>query len=345
MVKQRKGLFSKRLRRILAWCALACLMGGATAALAKAPASEQAPSTKSLEREKLGYILLGTSCALGLGMVAGYFFVRRRQRRDEQSFDFEDLGLVSEVDLSNHRRTAGAGQRRDGASEQQGASHNSVLEALGTSELGFAPPQRWAESGRECPECSRTFSSTILVCPYDSVALRPAHRKKSQRRHLAGSLDGLDRLVCTGCERRYELGIEYCYHDGLPLMQDTRDRAEHAPTFKACEKCGWETDVADEMLCPNDDHELVAIDPSDSTRVQPAIPMTMCPTCREYGAPGVAFCPNDGEVFMPVINMRVTEFPARGFGPRRKVCSECGAEHGGQAAYCSNDGSKLVSLN
>lgn len=341
----------------MALCALACLLGVSTAATAQEPEPEaseseavkKAAQQESPEREKLGYILLGTSFALGLGMVGGYFFVRRRQRRDEALFDFEDFAPVNEADFSNHRRMVASGRRRDGASDGQGSSPDSVLEALGTSEVDFTPQQQLAEPKRECPKCSRTFPATILVCPYDSVALRPAHKKTARRRRQKRA-DGLERLVCTGCERRYGLGVDYCYHDGLPLMQDTRERADHAPTFKACEKCGWEG-VADNgssdeaALCPNDGHELVAIDPSDSTHVQPTIPMTICPTCREYGKFGVAFCPNDGDVLMPVINMRVTEFPARGFGPRRKVCSECGTEHSGQAAYCSQDGSKLVSLN
>jgi hypothetical protein len=341
MVESRKGRILSRLKRSLALSALACVLGIAGTALAQQPA--EGAAEESLERKNLGYVLLGTACALGLGMFGGYFFVRRRQRREQELFDFDGFAPVTESDFSNHRQVAASGRRSEGASEQKSGAPDSVLEALGTSEVGFTPQQQPAEPKRECPKCSRTFPATILVCPYDSTALRPAH--KPRRRRRAQRADGLERLVCTGCERRYPPGVDYCYHDGLPLMQDTRARADNAPAFKACESCGWEGEADDEMLCPNDGHELVEIDPSDSTHVQPAIPLTICPTCREYGAPGVAFCPNDGEVFMPVVNMRVTEFPARGFGPRRKVCGECGAEHGGHAAYCSSDGSKLVALN
>ncbi len=341
MSEQRTSHLWKCLRRSLALFVVACSLGGAATAVAKPPAKNTSVDQAD-ERKKLGYILLGTSCALSLGMVGAYLFVRRR-RRTRDIFAFEGFAAVGEVDFSDQRSVRAAGRRSKAAAEQKGGSSDAAIEALGVSQTDFNPQQQLAAPQRECPRCSRMYPSTILVCPYDSTTLRPAH--KPQRQRKLGKADGLERLVCTGCGRRYKPGVDYCYHDGLPLMQDTRERADHAPAFQACESCGWEGEADDERLCPNDGSDLVEIDPSDSTHVRPAIPMTVCPTCGQYGMPGQAFCPNDGDVLTPVLNMRVTEFPARGFGPRRKVCGECGAEHGRHASYCSNDGSKLVALN
>jgi hypothetical protein len=337
----------KRTKKTAALCAFACLLacmmivGVSASAAAEEPKGEGGPE----ENRELGYILLGTSCALGLGMAGALLFVRRR-RRDEALLDFEGFGASDERAFTPSRRTMEAsGRTADASQDSTSVSTQTVLDEVESS-VGFAQ-QMGGEPARECPKCSRTFPSTIVVCPYDAATLRPAKKTRKRNRRRKNKRHGLERMACTGCERRYEAGVDFCYHDGLPLMQDTRERSYDAPSFKACERCGWEGLADDQTLCPTDScsHELIEIDPSDSTHVQPTIPMTICPTCREYGTPGQAFCPNDGDVFTPLLNMRSTEFPARGFGPRRKACGECGAEHGGHAAYCSNDGSRLIALN
>jgi ferredoxin len=343
----------------LGYVGLVCLVGLSTNAMAEEPARaesqpQSASDDKPEDHRQLGYLLIGTSCALGLGMAGVLMFIRRR-RRDMALLDFEGFRSIGESDFSPTPHTIEAsGRRADSSSKPASISAEAVLESMDAPSAGFAPNQS-REPRRECPRCSRTYPATIVVCPYDAATLRPARQETGGGRSKKRGQHGLERMACTGCERRYEANVDFCYHDGLPLMQDTRERAYGAPSFKACERCGWEGEADDQTLCPNDAcsdesssdraSKLIEIDPSDSTHVRPTIPMTICPTCREYGTPGTAFCPNDGDVFTPLLNMRVTKFRTGGFGPRRKMCTECGAEHGGHAFYCGNDGARLVALN
>lgn len=354
MVDRQSSQWLGRLGRrklAVAVCGLVCGLS-LTASAAEPPAADEParakgdadslPAMSGPERRELGYILLGTSCALGAGMVGIFLYIRRR-RREQALFEF-DADAFARKASARRRRTPleASASRVERSADNATVGAETVLEALGDSQVGFAAHASSVQ-GRECPKCSRTYPSTILVCPYDSSPLRD-RRKKRRRSARASKAGRLDRQVCSGCDRRYANDVDYCYHDGLPLAQDTRERAHDAPTFKACEECGWEAET-DEALCPHDGSELVEIDASDSTRIAPTIPMMICPKCREYGAPGVAFCPNDGELLTPLTNVRMTEFPAHGFGPRRKVCEECGAEHSGHASYCSHDGAQLVALN
>ena len=131
---------------------------------------------------------------------------------------------------------------------------------------------------------------------------------------------------------------------GMPLVEDTSEAAQDATVFRACETCGWEGEI-DQRTCPEDGSELLVVDPSDSTSVAPTIPLLICPRCREYAPPGTAHCPEDGEVLTPLSNIRMTELPRNGIGPRRKICRECGERFSGAADYCPRDGVKLVALN
>lgn len=348
MVDRQRSQTLRRLKRSAALCALACVVGVSATALADKPAKEKPPEAAGAqdegpERRQLGYILLGTSCALGVGMVGAFLLIRRR-RRQRQMWPAFGQGTASGAQLIDVSEYDGPNVRSQaGSREQGGVGADTLMEALGGSKADFAATEV-AGPKRRCPECSRTYPATLLVCPYDSAKLLRMPERRSRRSRRSRKQTGLERRVCTGCERRYEAHVDYCYHDGLPLMQDTRERSYEAPAFVVCKSCGWEGE-GEEEVCPNDGSELVEIDPSDATPVPPAFPMTICPTCRQYGSPGEAFCADDGEVLMPVVDMRETEFPPHGFGPRRKVCSECGAEHGGHASYCSNDGTKLVALN
>jgi hypothetical protein len=316
----------KHVKQPITLCAFVCLFGVSALAVAQGPAQQEPVQNETPHQDsrQLGYLLLGTACALGLCMGGVWLLIRRR-RRDQTLLGFEDFetfGASDERGFSPTQRTVKAsGPHHESALAATNPSAETVLDPL--DGLHSVQPQR----------------STDARAPGNN------HRRSNKP-----GQHPLDRMACTGCERRYKAGVDFCYHDGLPLMQDTRESALNAPTFKACESCGWEGEADDQKLCPNDacsdeSNALTDIDPSDSTHVQPTIPMTMCPTCRDFGMPGTAFCPKDGDVFMPVLNMRSTEFPARGFGPRRKVCGACGADHGGHAFYCSNDGTRLVALN
>ncbi len=339
----------------IAACSLLCGLGLSASVMAEEPSAEHGagaanPSThkaaaqatlSASERRHLGFILLGTSGVLGAGMIGVFLLIRLRRRRrrgydDPSSADFRGAQLVGVTSLVQD-----SGRRVQAKADKSAPGGETTVEAHASSRVDFAPEQSSSQS--MCPKCSRLFPSTLVVCPYDSATLLRVP-ERSRAKPARRTEQSLERLVCTGCDRRYEPGISFCYHDGLPLMQDTRERARQAPTFKACEDCGWEGQT-DDALCPHDGGELIEIDASDSTKIAPTIPMMVCPKCRNFGPPGKAFCPDDGELLTPLVNVRVTEFPAHGFGPRRKVCETCGTEHSGHAQYCSCDGSKLVALN
>ena len=298
-----------------------------------------AASTSEDKQSQMTLILLGSLCAMGLGMLAGYVFVRRRNKR-EPFFDFDDDAQYGSFGFQQSPRTLEASSATvERSTEETGSPTEAVMEALGQSTMDYGQGQ--GNQMRECPRCSREFEATMVVCPYDSTPLRPVQKARSRRRRK--STRHLDRLVCQGCDRRYTVGLDYCYHDGMPLVRDTEAKAVEAPAFRACENCGWEG--TDQEVCPRDGSELVEIDPADTTRVRPTIPLTICPKCREYGPPGKAHCPNDGTMLTPLVDVRVTEFPRGGFGPRRKICKECGEQFSSAARYCSHDGTRLVALN
>lgn len=158
---------------------------------------------------------------------------------------------------------------------------------------------------------------------------------------------GLNRLVCSGCDRRYSMEAQFCYHDGLPLMQDTAQLAQISASFQVCKNCGWESDLGEEhpKTCSAGEATWTTIDVAKSASILPMIPMMICPHCGLLGAPGQVHCPVDLEFMSPLLDIHNPELPLRGFGPRRKVCSTCGEAHGPAARYCSEDGSELVTLN
>lgn len=297
------------------------------------------------EKRRLGYALLGSSVAIGLMMVGAYAYLRRRQRRTRMGPVGVALSAGSRASRGRRRRSAASSTGATGSViDPPAAVAGSWSETLARTTLEF-DPTHGEELSRECPECSRAFDSTLLICPHDSTPLRSL--PSGARRRSREAPETLDRLKCKGCGRRHEMGVAFCYIDGRALSPDTRESTTKAPTFKACESCGWEGD-AEQLTCPDcsdDDGELIAVDPAQTTPMTPAIPLTICPKCRVYGAPGQAYCADDGEVLEPLLSMRHATFPAHGFGPRRKICGDCGAQFGSFARYCSKDGSKLLALN
>ncbi|MGM0559170.1 MAG: hypothetical protein ACQEVA_22485 [Myxococcota bacterium] len=281
-----------------------------------------------------------SALVLALGATAAVWLYRRHQKNAYFNAD-EDRAFPS---FSRGSRPASYSTKSEskthGKHEQSGVSAETLSEDRDASGMYLADNE---QGERKCPQCKRTFPSSIVVCPFDNSPLEGARQSTSGARGSDKS-ERLDRKVCTGCERRYPADADFCYHDGLPLTHDTRDAASDAPVFKACEACGWEG-TTDDMMCPNDGEELVKIDPSDATTVSPTIPLMVCPKCREFAPPGVAHCPEDGELLTPLTNVRVTTFPSGGFGPRRKICKSCGTQFSGEAEYCCNEGSRLLSLN
>lgn len=280
-----------------------------------------------------------SALVLGLVGIAAIWLYRHHQKdayfnaRDDRSFPaFTAHDRPTTYSTSNESRTLGQ-------ADQSGVSAEAVSEQADDSDMYLADS---GQGERECPKCQRTFPASIVVCPFDSSALRESQSGTASLGEPES--EQLDRMACSGCGRRYPADADYCYHDGLPLGRDTREAAEKAKVFKACEACGWEGKT-DDVTCPNDGEELVKVDPSDATTVSPTIPLMVCPQCREFAPPGVAHCPNDGTLLTPLTNVRVTEFPAAGFGPRRKICKHCGTQFSGQADYCCHDGTELLPLN
>ncbi len=280
-----------------------------------------------------------SALVLGLGAMAAIWLYRRHQQ--DAYFEAENgrpLPTFSPGNRPASYSTSSESKTRANA-DQSGVSAEALAEDSKTSEMYLA---EGARGQRQCPRCDRTFPSSIMVCPFDASPLDPV-RSGSEARSGDRSAK-LERKVCTGCERRYPADADFCYHDGMPLSRDTRDAAVDAPVFKACEACGWEGET-DGMTCPNDGEALVKIDPSDASTVSPTIPLMMCPSCREYAPPGKAHCPDDGTLLTPLTNVRMTEFPSGGFGPRRKICKTCGTQFSGEAEYCCHEGARLIALN
>ncbi|MFB6351545.1 MAG: hypothetical protein ABEN55_07420 [Bradymonadaceae bacterium] len=300
------------------------------------PAGEAASPTQtesvatSTSGESNGYwwfyiSVLGLAAMVPLGL-----FVYRRFRVDEEyALDEPSMDLEGGAGSEPARTDGGAGESSLGRAEQ---SFFSVAEmALGQS----------GEAERMCPECGETFPATVVMCPYDSTPLDKIDQGASLQ---AGDDTVLDRKACPGCGRRYEPGPEFCYHDGMRLRQDTAEDADEAPVFWVCETCGWEG-AEDRQLCPRDGQELTVVDPSEEMKASPPVPVLLCPECNSYVEPGHARCPDDDAVLTPLHNTHTTELPGRGFGPRRKMCQECGETYSSAAQYCTKDGAELMPMN
>lgn len=160
-----------------------------------------------------------------------------------------------------------------------------------------------------------------------------------------GGHSPLPRRYCPTCDRRYELTALFCYHDGHQLQLDHRRLADAGTDLKVCRDCGWEGQDSDQCKCPEDGAELTVLAPGEHGVIAPVFPFTRCRRCGQIGGPGQAHCPVDGSLMLPVQNIRLTALPPLGHGPRRKICTKCGAEFGGHCAFCSYDGQELATLN
>ncbi len=195
---------------------------------------------------------------------------------------------------------------------------------------------------RQCHRCDQFFDAHLETCPNDTCSLPHIHTAAATT--VNDPCNALQRTQCIECGRRYEDGTHYCYVDGMPLINDTAEDAEQADALKICRICGQESAYNHER-CPHDNTELILINPSNLTRLTPAIPLLICSKCRQYAMPGTAFCPNDGELLTPLVNAKFAALPASGFGPRRKLCRKCGTRYSDACTFCSQDGTPLTPIN
>lgn len=267
--------------------------------------------------------------ALGAAVVGWWW---HRRGRDLQLAD-EDLLLTQSLPGSRgDPGSVGVGTPIDG--ELATASEPSS----GGEELFF-----FDESGlsRRCPQCDRSFPSVFEICPFDSTMLREIDGTGDPE----GLARALPRRYCPQCQRRFELTARYCYHDGTSLRRDRVDRLEAAPALKVCRQCGWESADHLEDICPRDGEPLEVIEPGSLTPVPPAFPFNRCRQCGHLGAADQTTCPVDLTMMLPEFDVRLRALPTAGFGPRRRLCPECGTRFGDHCSHCAFDGAELIDIN
>lgn len=278
----------------------------------------------------------------GLGLAVllpvGFFFYRRFGGEEEYEFDREDF--PAEAPPAEQPALVDGNPSDSGLSAPEKAFF-SVEESSPSQTTARMAISQSGGAERMCPECGEQFPASVVLCPYDST---PLQNIDDDRPVSSSEQTVLERQRCPGCGRRYEPAPDFCYHDGMRLRQDTVEEAEKAPTYKVCETCGWEGETG-ERICPSDGTELTSVNPSEDGRVSPPVPVLICPECESFAEPGRGRCPEDGAVLTPLHNAHVTQLPERGFGPRRKICQECGETFSQGARYCSYDGSELVPMN
>jgi|GEM_PF-4062100 len=290
------------------------------------------------------YWLLGASLGLGLGGFGFYRVIQRR--RAPQYFHFEDVHFDDEllIDRLNGENALGVPRSIIRQGEPLSASTGGIFD-----EFFNHPDPAVNQANLEVLARTRAHSHGAEDLEEPAHALLGAslkHRRVLAEQALFAEHYGLNRLVCSGCDRRYSMEAQFCYHDGLPLQQDTAQLAQISTSLTVCKSCGWESDLGIEHPkdCPHKMDTWTTIDVSESA-VLPMIPMMVCPKCGQFGAPGQVHCPVDHEFMSPLLDTHNPELPLHGFGPRRKVCIECGEAHGPAARYCSEDGSELVARN
>jgi hypothetical protein len=203
---------------------------------------------------------------------------------------------------------------------------------------------------RECPGCKRRWSSWMVVCPVDGAELGPpqARSVSASAQRLALGESSMMRLVCHGCGRRYEQGATFCSHDGHELMHDSPAEAARAPSFTICRSCGRDLGAGKPCGCGAAARDPVVIRPVEASAQSvrlPAVPLSVCPRCNRYGAPGQLHCTHDHALLLPVTDIHTQTFPHTGYGPRRKVCRSCGESFSSACAYCCHDGEALTALD
>ncbi len=287
---------------------------------APATAFAQDPATQLASPMVAIYIF---SLVFGLGMAASYLYFRRRQ-----SQGLSDPAPPEEIFIAQPKQVA---------SER---SYATPMHGIGVEEITSQPPIAQlltgsAQGRHECPECGRHFDETLSVCPFDATPLRP-----QARRQITRPAETETKPTCPHCNRQYEDGARFCRHDGAELK--LRGRLETLEPQYVCGNCGAESQQKDSECC--DAPDIKTIDPSLPT-VAPMFPMSICPSCHAYAAPGQSHCEHDDDIVRPMSNMNLAVLSITGMGPRRKICKQCGLRHSISAKFCARDGSELVDLN
>ena len=163
---------------------------------------------------------------------------------------------------------------------------------------------------------------------------------------LTDRLDtGVSGRSCPGCERIYDVGVEFCIYDGAPLeaMEGDVPCADPATHVMACASCGAHYEPGS-VFCPEDGARLRPDDPDAPGFV--AIPVVICTSCQREFPAGPSRCPDDGAPLLPLAGRRTSGISLKGgLGPRSRICPECGARYSDEAQFCGRDGQHLVSLN
>jgi DNA-directed RNA polymerase subunit M/transcription elongation factor TFIIS len=149
-------------------------------------------------------------------------------------------------------------------------------------------------------------------------------------------------LLCGECRSQFDLGGQYCPHDGSALHLIETDAIAESEDPMACSICG-DAHPAHVTFCPKDGGRLVPTATASVRFVPLAIPV--CPTCHTEFPPELRNCPDDGTPLIPMLGRRTCGYPILGVGPKRKICPECGLRYGDDMQVCTRDRARLVGLN
>jgi hypothetical protein len=204
------------------------------------------------------------------------------------------------------------------------------------------PPQAGVKA---CPSCRREFRTALLRCPFDQSHLVDKATVATAR----GQEDYLDTqralMRCSMCDRRYDLGANYCPYDGEQLegIEEEDERAVYEGGM-TCPECArlYEEDAS---FCPEDGARLLPSEPAEGSSAWAAIPLRICPACTTEYAATVESCPKDGERLLALAGRTTGGHPTHGLGPRTKICPCCGVKCAADVRFCSSDGMELRSLN
>lgn len=261
----------------------------------------------------------------GLGLIAGLiYFKHGRGARIESPADFSSDGIVLRESVPPPRG------RQSGMPTPEGGIDIGGLEPLLQKAEVMHPPSK---ASRTCPTCTRSFDDSIVICPYDSTPLtREAPRKMPA--------EPLGVPGCRRCGRYYSSGTSFCRHDGSRLESEA---AVKVRVVTVCRSCG-SNQGAQNSECEGG-CDWIKVDPMRTRFVMSPIPLMECPACYQTYSMDHARCERDGQVLRPLMNLTKGTLPPTGYGPRRRVCTECGTTYSGSSRYCAHDGHILTDLN
>ncbi len=198
---------------------------------------------------------------------------------------------------------------------------------------------------------NRSGSIPLVVA---SPRLRPANRTSYGGLPVALSTTLTDDLViaslfqpqaipteeggkhCGDCSRNFDEHSHYCYIDGYRLGASSSITS--SISIWVCTSCGHEGSEA--CGCEDGVFKVHA----ENIESIPMIPSARCSMCQSLGQLG-SVCETDNIERTAIFDLNFQTFPPHGFGPRRSICLECGAQFSAAARFCSADGHRLSLLN